>query len=721
MKRPVVYILISFIFSSYLYTFTEGFSPLFLIIASLISIISYFRNNKSLAIIVLGFLFGFLMTDLSFNNLNPKTVNGNYDVDIVDVKKLDTKYNDYYRYQIINNIDNKKAILYSPNNYQIADRVIVKADKNYIQKNTNPYLYNMRNHYISRNIKYQLEENSLIEKRKSKRLLLNLKKDFDKYIRNIFDNNLKDRNRDFVISLILSDKFEYLENIRNLGLSHILVISGLHIDIIMIFLIFSLLKFGFDYKIAKFFAIFICFVYAYFLSFPFSIIRVLIMNIIEFLSYIMLKKEDKINSIFLSALIIEIIYPFAYLSLSFQLSYLAMISIYIIYSKIKDCYKNKIIFVLVIQAVMMIFTSNYFGYINPMSFVANLIVLPIFTIILYMVFFIIIFYKVLFLLKVPIFLILDFLISFLLNLIDMIFDFSFEIQFIREDSAIISLIFLIVLINLVYMKKRFLTYNRIYIILTATLVISSVSQKLYNEMTEVSYNMIDIGQGDAFLLKDKNDYYMIDVGGGNNSGENTLIPILKAMGIKKLKAVFISHNDEDHSGNLEILDKNFKIENLISTEYQKVNFKKYENFSYLKNKDTISLKSGSIKCIFSGVDKDENDKSLGLLIDLNSVKILTLGDLSSYYEDRLNYKADILKLSHHGSKNSTSKDFINKTKPNLILISAGRNNRYNHPSKEALENVKGIKVYNTQTDGFVKLKLNGDKKAIRYLKGGFFR
>src|SRR5699024_8464640 len=227
--------------------------------------------------------------------------------------------------------------------------------------------------------------------------------------------------------------------------------------------------------------------------------------------------------------------------------------------------------------------------------------------------------------------------------------------------------------------------------------------------------MIDIGQGDAFLLNDKGKYYLIDVGGPKyedyDSGLRILVPYLKSLGIKNIEAVFISHEDKDHAGNLDILRQNFRIKNIITDKHISEEFiEKYQPI-FMKKGDTFKLKSGKITCVYDGSegDADKNDASLGLLIDINGEKILTLGDLSSVYEDQLNIKADILKLSHHGSASSSSKEFIEYVNPKIILISAGRNNTYGHPSNEILNNIEEIKKYNTQTDGLVKIKFDKNK------------
>ena len=112
---------------------------------------------------------------------------------------------------------------------------------------------------------------------------------------------------------------------------------------------------------------------------------------------------------------------------------------------------------------------------------------------------------------------------------------------------------------------------------------------------------------------------------------------------------------------------------------------------------------------------------MGLLINIEGIKILSLGDLPKEYEDGLSVRADILKVSHHGSRTSTSREFVESVNPKIALISAGRNNRYGHPTAEVLSNLDGVRIYNTQESGMVKIVFGKNKKIESYLKGGYFR
>lgn len=291
-----------------------------------------------------------------------------------------------------------------------------------------------------------------------------------------------------------------------------------------------------------------------------------------------------------------------------------------------------------------------------------------------------------------------------------------------HPSILICIYFYLLVLTLIYIKKsnrallkRFLIINLLFV------SISPIKDFL---KPEVSFSMIDIGQGDAFLLNDGGDYYLFDVGGPKyddyDSGQRILVPYLKSLGIKKIKGVFISHEDSDHSGNLETLYDNFKVECLITGPLNKKIIKKYKA-KVIKENQEIKLKNGKIKCVFQGIEGEENSHSTGFMINIKGKKILTLGDLPKEYEDKLDLRADILKVSHHGSRSSTSKNFLSKVDPKVALISAGRNNKYGHPHKEVLENLSGVKIYNSQKDGMVKISFDKKVKIAPYLKGGYFR
>ena len=103
--------------------------------------------------------------------------------------------------------------------------------------------------------------------------------------------------------------------------------------------------------------------------------------------------------------------------------------------------------------------------------------------------------------------------------------------------------------------------------------------------------------------------------------------------------------------------------------------------------------------------------------ELDGYKFMFMGDASSTTENEIMNKynlpdIDVLKVGHHGSRTSSSKNFINEIKPKYSVISVGKNNRYGHPNKEVLENLKYSKIYRTDEDGSIMFKIKNNKLKI---------
>ena len=114
---------------------------------------------------------------------------------------------------------------------------------------------------------------------------------------------------------------------------------------------------------------------------------------------------------------------------------------------------------------------------------------------------------------------------------------------------------------------------------------------------------------------------------------------------------------------------------------------------------------------------NENDNSSVIYTELNHFKFLFMGDAGVEVEEDLIKKynlqdIDVLKVGHHGSKTSSSKDFINEINPKYSIISVGKNNRYGHPKKEVLDNISESKIYRTDEDGSIIFQINKYKLKI---------
>ena len=172
------------------------------------------------------------------------------------------------------------------------------------------------------------------------------------------------------------------------------------------------------------------------------------------------------------------------------------------------------------------------------------------------------------------------------------------------------------------------------------------------------------------------------------------------------------------------LVNNFKVEKVIFNcgEYNDLekelikvlDKKKIKYYSCIKE---LSIDNNKLYFLQTKEYDNENDNSNVIYTELNGYKFMFMGDASVTTEkeilDKYNLpNIDVLKVGHHGSKTSSSKEFINEINPKYSIISVGKNNRYGHPNKEVLNNLNNSKIYRTDQDGSIMFKIKNDKLEI---------
>ena len=184
------------------------------------------------------------------------------------------------------------------------------------------------------------------------------------------------------------------------------------------------------------------------------------------------------------------------------------------------------------------------------------------------------------------------------------------------------------------------------------------------------------------------------------------------------------HGDYNHMKEAINLVNNFKVEKVIFNN-DKYNYlerkliKKLDNkkIKYYKNIDYIKLDKYYLYFINGNYYDNENDNSNVIYTEIDDYKFMFMGDASITTEkeilDKYNLPdIDVLKVGHHGSKTSSSKEFIDEINPKYSIISVGKNNRYGHPNKEVLENLENSKIYRTDQDGSIMFKIKNNKLKI---------
>ena len=244
--------------------------------------------------------------------------------------------------------------------------------------------------------------------------------------------------------------------------------------------------------------------------------------------------------------------------------------------------------------------------------------------------------------------------------------------------------------------------------------------------------MIDVGQGDSILIHLNRKNILIDTGGdtsysSNKDGEiffNAVYPVLKSNGIKKLDYLILSHGDKDHMGEakkiVESISVNKVIFNVGSYNYLEkdlIKTLKKKNIRYYKNIENIYIGNNPIYFLNTGIYNNENDNSNVLYFIVNNYKFLLMGDASKIREKDIleTYNLediDFLKIGHHGSNTSSSKEFIESINPKYNLISVGVDNKFNHPRKEVLKILSNRKIYRTDKEGTIEIIIKKNKYKI---------
>lgn len=639
-----------------------------------------------------------------------------------------------YSYQA--EIDNKKFILYIPKDVEKLEYgSIIKInaqyteatrDRNYGGFNYKTYLHTKKIYGI-----FNVEDVEIV-KNGSDNIIIKLRK----YIKSKLREKLKKENSELAISLIVGDRShissEVEDNFKKANLMHMLAISGAHFSYVI--LIATFISNRLQHKrLGQLIQIIAIIFFMNLTGNTASVVRAGIMSILLIGSSICKRQNDSLNNIAISAIIQIINNPYIIFDSGFMLSYSGVLGIILFYKKISEHIHFKSIALTISANIFIIPIMIYnFHTISGSFIISNICASWLLGIIIILEFIS---------LCIPIkllYMILDLLIMMLRKIAEICANIPFAQMYVPR-YAIFFVIVIYILIFCRKLKCRKYVYSFLTIGVSILLIVNFTD--VYQDRMRI--NFIDVGQGDSCLIRYKGTNIMIDSGGSLSKnkdgksydiGENVLNNYLLNRGITRLDYIMASHFDEDHSQGFIFLLKNMKVKNVIISEQYKTS-SIYEQFKqicknqniqiiYVKSGDEIRIKDLAFKILHPKSKENQisenplNNNAIVCMVKYKNRRILFTGDIEKVAENEMvkeytnGLKADILKVGHHGSKTSTTKEFLDLINPSVALIGVGQNNKFGHPNEDVIKRLeeKNIQIYRTDEMGEISVIIDKNGK-----------
>ena len=673
---------------------------LFKILALLVLVVSFYRTNYIKKESILD-------SDLrSFEGIVEKLIIKDNKIEI-HVRNKETIIGNYY----FNNKDENDI----GTNINLGDTVIIYGKLEKPHNNTVPNLFNYKKYLYNNDIFYLMNIDEVKKIKNNTSIVY--------YIKNKLINRINkiEKSGSYVKTFVLAIN-EINDSVKNSyqynGISHLFSISGMHITLFATFLLFLLNKISynryFNYGIVNLFLVF----FMILVGFTPSSVRSVLMFVLFSFNKVFNLKIKSLDIMLILLMILLLVNPYYLYSVSFLFSYTISIGIIIANKSIKKI-KNKTLRNLYISFLCFIFSLpiciNYFNQVNFLSIILNLFFIPLVSSIIF-----------------P----LSILCLFVPSLDGILYIFIAIMERISLVVANISISVInfpkinILLIILYYSMVLVSLYKPKVYVIVALLIVFFKNIRYFDNNLEVLF--FDVGQGDSILINLPNNMgnILIDSSGDSMNFEDSnnvvkkTIPYLKTIGVDKIDYLLLTHGDFDHMGEAINLVNNFKVEKVIfncgpyndlEKELIKVlDKKKIPYYSCIKE---LNIDKNKLYFLNNKDYGNENDNSNVIYTELGGYKFMFMGDASSTTEHEILSKynlpdIDVLKVGHHGSKTSSSKEFINSINPKYSIISVGKNNRYGHPNDSVLDNLDKSKIYRTDIDGSIMFKIKNNTLQI---------
>ncbi|XMB72671.1 DNA internalization-related competence protein ComEC/Rec2 [Mycoplasmatota bacterium WC30] len=677
------------------------------IILLLIELVYIFRKSKNIIIYSLIFI---VIITIKMSSLNQKDLSENFPI-TGEIQEA----NDNYFYLK----GDKKYLCYYEQSNELEPGMIVEIEgyfsntKTYNIMHTFDYETYLRSESISNVISV-----ADLRVRGSTFNIYIVKHKIIEYLDNNFNTKTASYLKLFILGENDSSNSIDSKEINDLGISHIFAISGMHLGLLVGFLVFLLKKLFISKEKNRVIIVIFLILYNVITGFKISIIRAsLLVACIYLKDYlnILLTKTDLLTFSFIFLLIIN---PYYIYALGFQLSYLIAFSIILGEYIFKDSDNiqrliKTAIFANLVSMPITLEISNSFGLIFVLANLFFILYVSYLFLPLSLIVSIFRFLKPLYEIAIKIF---ELGVE-TFSQINLIVNFNFPNSLYK---CIFWLLLFLMITNLKNLKRQIILIFAMLVIVLGSLFIGFKSIRFVR--------FLDVFQGDAIHIHDKSCNMLIDT--GKTDKYDNLISYFKGYNINKIDIILITHFHEDHYGELrDIVDKIDVGVIYLNNANDELRF----DYQVLKTGSCFTCGESKFQVISSNTNSsNENNNSLVLYGVIGEDRYLFTGDIETEIELQLinnyDFEVDILKVAHHGSGTSSTYGFLDKINSSIAIISVGENNYYNLPNKEVINRLEQFdnQIYRTDIDGtitiyyydFLNLRLieNYQKqKRLRYI------
>ena len=559
------------------------------------------------------------------------------------------------------------------------------------------------------------------------------------------DEHFPSTSSGFVTALLFGDQTyideDVLINYQRLGIVHLLAISGLHVSFLTGMVFFLGIRIGVTRERMMVIILIFLPVYAILSGATPSVLRACLMAMLFTFLLLWKKRMSAITSIEIVYLVMLFIQPNMLFNIGFQLSFAVTFSIMMslpIFQKYPQKTMQLLIVSIVCQLAALPILLYHFYEVSVLGVFLNVLYVPIYSSILLPFSILALFFHIV----LPsigdlLILWLDKLFQLCNGLANAVSSLPLaSITFGKPKALIMLILSSVILCLFIKWESTSLKESKWWLYTFMFTLLFQYHVQKFNPYGEVIF--IDVGQGDAILIKlpFNRGNYLIDTGGNVifpteewkkkrktfNTGEDVIIPLLKSKGIHHLDKLIFTHADADHIGSASEVIRNFKVKEIVmGTDSEEFYRDKDSIQTALSKKIPISrVTKGDSWYVADAAfyilhpyqkSKDVNESSIVLFAKIGGLTWLFTGDASESVEQELmrsfpKLRVDILKAGHHGSKTSSSKNFLEQIQPKVAVISVGKDNRYGHPHHQVLEVMEqlNIAIVRTDEDGAVSYK-----------------